>query len=280
MITSLTVAGLTIGTIDSNLNGYFIYRTSGFDFPITRVAVTDNGNYNGARLNRALYGRRVMSIEGEIIADSPETYETMRRAMQEAFDVMRGLQRATIVTRGGNSVRADVILNNKLEQPYEKGMVVRGEFRLELTAPFPYFVGDVENSSNVYIFAGGGGEIPMEIPFEMGSGLSGDTVINNAGNTQAIPRITIYGEITDPQILNATTGEQLSIDYTLGADDYIELDFYTRTARLNGSINIFNNVSGTWWDLERGNNTIRLVGASYAGEARAVITYQDYFLGI
>jgi hypothetical protein len=280
MIAQFTVRGLTIGTLDSNLCGYLIYRSSGFDFPITRVSVSDNGNYHGANLNRALYGRRVMSLEGEIIASSPTHYEQLRRAMQEAFNLAFGLQRATIVTTGGESVRAEVILNNKIEQPYQKGMRIRGEYRLEITAPFPYFLADTEQSTDVFMFTGGGGAIPMAIPFAMATGLSGNVVITNDGNVDAYPRITIYGALDTPTITNATTGKQISIDHDLDTDDYVELDFFKRTALLNGTTNIFDEISGDWWLLQHGDNTIKLTGISYSGNARAVVFHQDHYLGL
>lgn len=278
MITSIVFNGLTIGEYQT---GYLLGNTSGFDYPITDIDIRDRGNYIGAELGSYLYGRRVMTLEGEIVGADADDYEDKRRALEQALDVMIGLQTFTITTRGGIIVQTDAIINKKPELPYQKGQIIRGAFQIELSSPYPFFLGTTEQSTEVSHFIGGGGALPARLPFSLGSGGSGATTIVNAGNGQAYPVIRLYGVITNPSITNVTTGKSLSFTYSLASStDYIEIDTFYRTVKLNGITNIRQYLSGDWWSLIQGNNSIKFRGSDYSASAVAVITYRDTYIGI
>lgn len=278
MITTIAINGLTIGTVAS---GYVFKSLAGFDYPTVRVNVKENGNYHGARYGSAYYGARVMTIEGEIWGDSPEDYELKRRALGQAFTILNGLQPVTFTTRGGLVLKADCIVNNRVEIPYESGLMQRGTFRIELIAPFPFFLSSTTQTTAVYVFEGGGGEIPSEIPFTFSEGLAGNVDINNLGNVEAYPIIRLYGIMTDPVIRNNTSGLQLSLDYELTTtDQYIEIDTYRRTVKRGDTgANIFANATGDFWTLKTGINNVVLSASSYAEGARAEVVYQYHYLG-
>lgn len=279
MIISAFCNGLTIGTLES---GYTFKSLKGFDNPTVRINVKDNGNYHGARFGSAYYGARVITIEGEILGSSPEDYEEKRRALGQAYTILNGLQTVTFITRGGLTVKADCIVNSRIEIPYEKGLMQRGDFRIELIAPFPFFLGSSTQTHTVYVFEGGGATIPAEIPLTFSDSLASDIDINNLGNVEAYPIIKLYGIMNDPVIRNNTSGLQLSIDYNLDTEDkYIEIDTYRRTAKRGDTgANIFANVTGDFWTLKTGINNIVLSASSYGEGARAEIVYQYHYLGL
>lgn len=242
--------------------------------------VKENGNYHGARFGSAYYGARVMTIEGEIRGTSPEDYEQKRRALGQAFTILNGLQQVTFITRGGLTLKADCIVNNRLEMPYESGLMQRGDFRIELIAPFPFFLSESTQTVNVYVFEGGGAQIPAEIPLNFGAGLAGNVDINNLGNVEAYPIIRLYGIMNDPVIRNNTSGLQLSLDYNLTAtNQYIEVDTYRRTAKRDTGTNVFANVTGDFWTFKTGINNIVLSASSYGEGAKAEVIYQYHYLG-
>ncbi len=278
MIISTQCNGLTIGTWAS---GYLFKKLKGFDYPQVRLNVKDMGNYHGARFGSAYYGARSMSIEGEIIASTPEEYETKRRALGQAFTILNGLQQVIFTTRAGLIVKSDCIVNSRLEMPYEAGNMQRGEFRVELIAPFPFFLNATSTTTQVSIFEGSGGVVPSGIPFDFSGGSAGNVDINNLGNVEAYPIIKLYGIMNDPVIKNNTSGLQLSIDYELATEaDYIELNTFLRTAKLGNGTNVFDKVSGDWWTLRTGINNIVLTASSYGAGAKAIITYEYHYLGV
>lgn len=278
MITQITINSLIIGTYAS---GYLFKQLSGFGFPEIRIDVKDRGNYDGAKLGNYNYGRRIMSIDGEIIGSDADDYETKRQALERAVRIGNGLSTMEIETRGGLSLQADVILNALIDVPYKAGNVVRGDFRMEFVAPYPFIVGQTENTDELSVYSGGGGTLPATLPFSLGVGGSGAEVIVNAGNGKAYPTFKIYGAISNPAISNDDTGESLSIAYTLSTStDYIEVDIFNRTVLLNGVTNILQYVSGDWLTLEAGNNTIKLTASSNSAGAKLEITWRDHYLGI
>lgn len=278
MISKVSIGNIVIGTYAS---GYLIKRLSGFDFPDVRVGVIDRGNYHGARFSNAYYGRRVMSIEGEIVATDKGDFETKRRAMQKALDLSVGLKQLNINTKSGLLLKADVVVNSKFEAEYEAGKMIRCDFRIELVSPFPFLESQTNNERDILILNSGGGEIPMEIPFSLALGATVIEPIDNAGNGNAFPNVRIYGTIENPSLINQTTGKTLSITYDMTLDtDYIDLDFYNRTAILNGTTNVMQYISGDWWELIPGENSIKLTGASAGGAAKAEFSWRDSYLGV
>lgn len=278
MITQFQIDGLTFGTYSS---GYLLKRLGGFGMPEAKIDIKERGSYHGARLGNYAYGRRNLSIEGEIIGSDTDDYETKRRALSDACDLMSGLKTLTITTRAGITVTADVIVSGALEEPYKAGDMIRGDFRLEFVAPYPFFLSSAENSQQITPFVGGGGAIPAAIPFSLAVGGSGAVTVANDGNGEAFPTVTLYGSLENPSLLNETTGESLSIAYTLATStDFIVLDFYNRTALLNGITNINQYVTGDWWRLKPGNNDIKLASASYSAGAYALLEWFDTYLGL
>lgn len=278
MITQAVINGLTIGTWAS---GYLFKRLSGFDMPDTTVEVKNRGSYHGALIGNKYYGRRIFSLEGEIIGTDAADYESKRRALQNALDIIDDVQTVVFTTRGGLVVQSDVVLNRKLELPYVAGQVIRGDFRIEFVSEYPFLLGNTEQVEEVVIGAGGGGAIPMAVPFSLGNGATGGTVITNDGNAPAYPTIRIYGAIQNPTLVNQTTGKTLSITYTLSSStDYIDIDIYRRTAKNQAGASIKRYVTGDWWTLAVGANTIKLTGSSESPSHKAEITYRDSYLGL
>ena len=268
---------LTLGTYAS---GYLFKRLEGFDFPEARIDIKDKGNHNGAVLGSKYYGRRIMRIEGEIIASSTTEFETMRKNLMEACGFHNGLKDIIITTREGLELTADTIINVKPDVPYTKGGMVRCDFRLELVAPFPFLKSTTEQSETVEVYAGGGGEVPSAIPFAMTAGGGTAKTVTNGGNIFAYPIIKIYGEIENPSILNETTGESFSLTYALGAGRYIEIDVLNRTVKLDDDTNLLQYFAGDWMTITTGENILKLTGTNPSAGAEAIVEFADNYLGI
>lgn len=278
MIETITCNGLTMGTIDS---GYILGDLNGFDNPQLRLNIKENGNRHGAKFGSAFYGPRTMTIEGEIWGSSPSDYESKRRDLEKAFTILNGLQSVKFETRGGLKVKADCILNTPINIPYNKGKVTRGPFRIELVAPYPFFLSEATMVNTIYVFAGGGAEIPLEIPMDFVESASSSLNINNAGNVEAYPMIKIYGVIENPTIRNNTSGKQLSLTYDLDAETKnITIDTITETVARENGLNLFAYASGDFFTLKTGINNMVLSASTFGAGARADIIYNYHYLGL
>lgn len=278
MISTLLYNGLTIGAYSS---GYLLGAQMGFDLPTVRIDVVDRGSADGARVNTPYFGRRAMSIEGEIWGNDPADFETKRRAFTAAFNPKAGLRNTVITTKGGQTYQVDSIIVNTLGMQYSKGKMITCPFRLELVAPFPYFQSDILQTYTLGIGQAGGGQVPSQIPFEIG-GYTQSQPAHNNGTADAYPIITIYGPIVNPIIQNSTTGKTINITQTLTVSDTVEIDVYKRTVLFNTNTNIYALSSGNIGDflIALGANVIKFYGTGTSDQTRAIISYRDTYLGL
>ena len=83
-------------------------------------------------------------------------------------------------------------------------------------------------NSEIVVPGGAGGIIgftdPFSDPFSESFDVSAQVTVVNAGKKGARPWFTIEGPITNPQLLNNTTGETIVITYTLAADEFLTIE--------------------------------------------------------
>lgn len=277
MIKTLSIGNLLIGSYQS---GFLIDKHSGFGMPSLRVDMKDRGHYQGANFGYAYYGKRALIIDGEIIGLTVADYEEKRRLMAQELDATKGLQTLYIETQGGLTVTVDVILGQAIDLPYEKGKMVRGKFQLSLIAEKPYFEGLTINEEDVAIYEGGGFAIPFALPLYLSFGETTSAIITNDGNGYIKPVFTVWGGCTNPSITNNSTDETLSIVHVLAPGDYVEIDCYNRTAMLNGSTNITDDISGDWFSIKPGANEIIFNATSPDEDAKVSFSFKDTYIGL
>ena len=73
--------------------------------------------------------------------------------------------------------------------------------------------------------------------------------------------------MTNATITNETTGETLTITYTLGSGEYLEIDFAAKTVMLNGVASRYYAKSVSWRELVAGSNSVRVTSGSGTGSA-------------
>jgi hypothetical protein len=82
--------------------------------------------------------------------------------------------------------------------------------------------------------------------------------VTNSGDADSPPILKLYGPTTNPTVKNITTGESISLTYTLAEGDYIEIDMSKITAKLNGVTDVSYAVTfpADWWMLDPGANEL------------------------
>lgn len=116
--------------------------------------------------------------------------------------------------------------------------------------------------------AGGGGfVVPLTIPFALTASSGGDLSVTHAGDFRyAYPVLRVYGPVTNPSVINQTTGKRLVFDGSIAEGDYWEIDLHARRVRLNGvtTVRALRASQSTWWACVRGVNALQLAGSSYS----------------
>lgn len=110
-----------------------------------------------------------------------------------------------------------------------------------------------------------------------GGSLTNSVAIVNSGSWTTYPTITITGPVTAPTIGNATTGQYMTVNYTLTALDTVVIDLNEKLITLNGS-SARNLVAGNsqWFGAPPGTSNFYFTGTGYSiGTTSAVVSYRS-----
>jgi hypothetical protein len=127
------------------------------------------------------------------------------------------------------------------------------------------YVNELHSASVTLASGGGGMTFPATFPLSFG-GLptGGRTNATNQGTFGSYPRFYLHGPLVNPRIANETTGETIGLDITIAQGDYLLVDTETRSVLANGTASRYSNltVDNEWFDLEPGDNDLRLRAAT------------------
>lgn len=147
---------------------------------------------------------------------------------------------------------------------YQNG---RGEpvifFTFQLYAPDPLVLSaDLQTAEGIYGLLGGV-NLPVQLPVDLFGALNPITCVND-GNFAAKAKITIKDKITNPKVINLTTGRFFKLNIAMNEGDELIIDTETATANLNGSSVLANRADGSnWLFVNSGTNYFILIGDDF-----------------
>jgi hypothetical protein len=121
---------------------------------------------------------------------------------------------------------------------------------------------------------------PITSPIETELAPTGQALVENQGDVEAIPRFKITGPITNPELINSTTEQRIKLLYTLGAGEELFIDAGRKTVLLGGTADRFGAVvypDSKWWRLQPGSNDVRLLAAAYSAGAELVVYWRHAY---
>lgn len=153
-------------------------------------------------------------------------------------------------------------------------------FQLSMTSPDALILSDVEQSAIITPGAAAG-EIgypdPETDPITSPANVTAQQSVQNVGDQKTWPRFRIYGPITNPTLLNNSTGERIDLTYTLLAGEFLDVYPERGVVLLGGVADryaAYQFATSTWWQLGVGVSDVRLLAASYAAGAQAIIYWR------
>lgn len=229
------------------------------------------------------YGRRPVVLSG-IVWPEPDMATVNAR--------MEKIERAT------NAMRADGTLRWTPSGSVKRRLLYRRQQPLRQTQRRPKAVqvalvserSEIESDAlHTAILAVSGSSTEQGFGFDVafdlymgGGSAAGSLAITNAGNGPAAPIIRVDGPITNPILANATTGEELRLEYTLATGEFLVLDFSDRehTIKFMGTADRYyalDEAASTWWKLLPGPaiNDVRLRGNAYSSPAAMTVLWRD-----
>ena len=271
---------VSIGSITLNDNAnHFLTDAQGLGLPPVRLASFDVPGANDGRFVHAFYGRRRFMLRGTLVATDHAILATQRSLLEQAFDIGVGERTVTFLLSSGvtRTLRA---VTRSFEPVIQAGKPMALDWAAELEAAFPFFTSSTEQTVTLTLGVSGGGDVPATIPMALNYGSGGIAVVTNAGSAVSKPTVRIHGPITNPTLRNNTTANELAFGITLGAGEFLDVDFRRTTVVDQGGRNRYETKHGTWWGIEPGQNTLRLIADSANQEAFATVTFSDTYLGL
>ena len=279
MINSLAINGLTI----SEDTGYILTGFTGFAGTDIRSTITPKVARHGSVIWNQKYSGRVLSIEGHIdeAGDYAELREK-RNALLDAFSIDRGKSYLIINTTDGETFVIRVATTEIDGGVAKSNSVSHLSFRLELTSEDYRFWKEGQNLTDVYLSTGGGTTFPASFPMTFAPTTGGSVIVTNNGSAPADPDIIIYGPVTNPYVLNTTTGEYLSLNITIDEGSYVRIyeDEGSMYVMQGGTTNRYSDFSGTLFKLQPGANVISYTASTYSSNSFLEVYHFHSYLSI
>jgi phage-related protein len=216
-----------------------VQELTGLDSPEVREAAENLIQMDGGIHGQFFFGRRPIVVTGLIL--NPISVDDRNRKM-------------TKLMRASNAMRQDATLSWTLDGGYEQMVRVRRQQPLRIE-------GGWQKSFQCSLVAQDPRIYGTQFKTEQVDVATGQMFPENQGNTLTYPLMVVHGPCTNPTIWNYSSGQHITVTYTLGSSEYLVLDSVTRTVLLNNTVNKYGSLDfaqSTWFGIEPGVNDIRI----------------------
>lgn len=159
----------------------------------------------------------------------------------------------------------------------DHGMQVAYQLVFDREDPRNYSQTSVTVMGNAISDVGGGLGFPFGFPFGFTPSGSGVTAVSNAGTIETPGTFVIRGQVSNPQIMQVSTGKLIALNGELAAGSTLTLDAAARTVLLDGTADRGNLVdfAATDWSaglIPAAGDSYKLLATAWDASARLDIT--------
>lgn len=230
----LTYRGITFNDTFTGDQIYMLQDVpEGLAHPSIRETEQNIQNQHGIIDANSWYGKRSMTLTGQIIASDEENRLIMERALQAVLQ-LDGIQRE----EGASYYQLLIEFEDELEvfcyAKVSAGVTFskpsaqepwRRAFITTLKAKDPRLYGTtLKSEALVEALSGTAFQLPTPLPFSLTSTTYFGETLTNDGNFAAPMVVTITGPTENPRLVNNTTGEVMQVNVTLEEGETLEID--------------------------------------------------------
>ena len=275
-VTKIEYNGLELGDVDS---GYGISQIKGFAAPTASTSEQQKTENHGSNIFAQKYNSRVMGFKIEVMGVTVTEYLERAREFIRKFKI--NVDDYLIITMWNGDIRK--IKARVTETPdavYDPENVSMNTFKMELTAPNPFFLSNVTKTYSAALPIKGGFPIPAPVPFPLGAPSGGNFTIVNDGDEDSFAEFYIYGAAQNPTVLNTATGESFQIQNTIPEGSYVHIfrDQQGVFVYLNDTTNWRRFLKGDLFEIVQGNNLIKWNATVYEASALLEARFNDAYL--
>lgn len=266
---------------------YLLQSILGMGAGDVNISTTKAPFQDGSTLLEKTMDEKTMALSFAILATSAEDLYAKRRTVTQVFNPKIGMGSLKYIYPGG--VKAiPCTVDEAPTFPMQSGDYAETYQRVvvSLMSPIPFWNDEAPIAHELVAFDGLF-EFPIEFPTQMG--LEGDFIeLDNIGDVETPVKLIVYGEIEEPTLTNATTGEYITLETTIQAGDYVEIDtsFGNKKVEHVDSVgvrtNIFHliDIDSTFWKLDVGINRLEYSAISAGSGAAVYIEHDRRYIGI
>jgi hypothetical protein len=244
-----------------------------------RVPQSQGGSFRGAR-----HEMRLATIP--VVAPGPQAGRDELRRWAKALDPLKGEGTLTVVIGPWAGRQLVCVYEAGLEDLAEEWPLL-GLTVLAFRAADPYWQDATESSSTATInstgftwfpFAGSWAAQPLILG---ASDVFAQLTINNTGDVDAWPVITVIGPGTDLHLTNQTTGKDLLLTGPIAAGSTVVIDTRPgrKTVTIDG-VNAFSRLTATssLWPLVPGPNRVSIGFATGTAQSKVTFAWRNRWL--
>lgn len=253
------------------------------DLPSVDSSNTLRPASHGAWVGKKLLGQRILTWTG-VFAATPETWEDEIKRLRAAFTPPSGTEELTIVvrTRGETRMVFGTVSARQIPVDYSYSYYgARLTLQFECSDPRRYSLGEEVQFIELPLEAEDGLDYPLVYPLDYGAeSVSNSAIVLNDGDAPTPVTFTFTGPVTNPRLINQTTGEQLGFEIILTADDTLTVNTRLGTVLLNGVSDrlytrTINSSPILGFDLIAGENEMQIIADDWDSGAGVEIVYRN-----
>lgn len=278
MITKIKIGSLEL----TPENGYLITAVQDLGYK-TKYVASSILYLHGSKLGDAYFQNRTLAFEIIVGGDTISQKVTNKNALFNALTInehSNDLIRIEITINNSYTVYTNAVIKEVLS-PQTAGEIYHSVISFVMETESPFFKDINSYLTTINLTKGGGGAIPMAVPFAMNTGSTGYSQINNGGNVFVFPKFYFYGELTNPVLTNITTGKSIALDVSLvDATKFYVIDTYERTVLDQDGANVRDKFTGDFLALLTGDNNFQLLTDDANELGYVKIAYENWYIGL
>lgn len=264
---------------------YIVTNLEGFGLPDVRSEDVDRPRDHGVFTSYDYLSGRTLTVSLTVRGDTPENVVANVDALMAHWQPIYSAPDATKTLAfqlPGRPTRR--VIGRPRRASVDSTLVKSGraDVVLEFRATDPRIYSDSEFSSSMALpQSGGGATFPLTFDLTFGATSEGGFLfVVNDGNFPTRPVVTITGPVDFPKLLNASTGQHLTLNLSLPAGHTLVIDFDARTVLLDGTASRYSALTpdSEWWEIGPGATLVQFFGATFQANARAALRWRSAWL--
>ncbi len=254
------------------------------DLPSVDSSNTLRPASHGAWVGKKLVGQRIITWSGRFSTEDRTAWADEIERVKEAFTVPLGTEESTIVvrTRDTTKLAFGTVSARQIPMDYQYSYYgARLTIQFECSDPRLYSLGENSVFISTPSIVVDGLEYPLVYPLDYGEEPTPNSLfVLNDGTAPSPVTLNFSGPMTNPMLINQTTGERLGFDIVLTVDDILSVNTRLGTVLLNGVADRLYTRTLTsspilGFDLLPGENEMQLIADDWEEGSGVEIIYRD-----